>query len=520
MNARPIRLLAAFATVGGWTVASRILGFLRDIAIAAALGAGPVAEAFFVAFRLPNMFRRLFAEGAFNIAFVPLFTKRLEGAGPGPARAFAEEAAAGLAAVLFALTILAEIAMPWLVLALASGFADDPERFELAVAFGRICFPYIVFIAMAALFAGVLNAHGRFAAAAAAPVLLNVVLIGALGLAWTFGIAPGWALAWGVFAGGLAQLGLLVFAVWRIGFPLAPRRPRWSPDMRRLALLALPAALAGGVVQINLVVGTQVARYFDGAVGWLWFADRLMQLPLGVVGIAIGVVLLPELSRRLRIGDRAGARGATNRALEFAAALTLPAAVALLVIPDLIIRVLFERGAFSPEDTAATAAALAVYALGLPSFVLQKILQPAYFAAENTRAPLNFALVGMGVNALAAIGLVPVAGFLAAAWGSTLSGWTMAALLWAFAPRTRADLALEPATARRLPRQALAAVLMGAIVATLAPLAEAVLPAGLALGLTITVGVAVYAGVSLALGAITAAELRSGLRRSRAKDAA
>ena len=409
---KPIRLVSGFLTVGLWTLLSRILGFARDMMIAAFLGTGPVAEAFLIAFALPNMFRRFFAEGAFNMAFVPMFSKKLE-AGE-DAEGFARDAFAGLAAVLIVFSVIALLAMPWLVLAMASGFAGD-ERFDLAVGFGRIAFPYILFISLAALLSGVLNAAGRFTAAAAAPVLLNVLFITAMILATKAGWPVGDALAWTVPVAGLAQLALVWLAAKRAGFNLKPRRPRMTPELKRLALIAAPAAMAGGVVQINLLVGRQVASFYEGAVAWLSYADRLYQLPLGVVGIAVGVVLLPDLSRRLRAGDTEGGRNAFNRAAEISLALTIPAAVALCVIPLPLVSVLFQRGAFGPEDTAATALAVAVYGLGLPGFVLQKALQPLFFAREDTRRPFYFALASLVVNAGIAIGLMPTFGFIAAA---------------------------------------------------------------------------------------------------------
>ena len=508
-------LLRGFATVGGWTMASRVLGFLRDILIAALLGTGPVAEAFFVAFRLPNMFRRFFAEGAFNTAFVPLFSKRLEGEGPEAARAFAEDAMAGLATALILLTLLAQAAMPWFVLALASGFSDDPARFETAVLFSRICFPYILFISLAALFSGVLNAHQRFAAAAAAPVLLNVILIGALLLAWWAGLARGATLSWAVFAAGIAQLAMLAIAARRIGMGLALRRPRLSPDMRRLVRLGLPAALAGGVMQVNLLVGTQVASYFEGAVGWLWYADRVYQLPLGVVGVAIGVVLLPTLSRQVRAGDAAGARASTNRAAEAALALTLPATVALLAIPGLIVAVLFERGAFGPDDTAATALALAVYALGLPAYVLQKVVQPVYFSREDTATPLRYAVVSMAVNAIFAVGLAPVIGYLAAAVGTVLAAWANLALLWRGARALGAEIAPDARLRARLWRMLAASLAMGGIVLVLVEVfgRGTGTPAWLVLTVAVAGGVAAYAGIAVAIGAFRPGEIRAALGR-------
>jgi len=516
MKARPVRLLAGFLTVGGWTMASRVLGFVRDILIAGLLGTGPVAEAFFVAFRLPNMFRRFFAEGAFNMAFVPLFAKRLEGDGQPAATRFAEEALAGLTAALLLLTLVAQAAMPWLVLALASGFAGAEARFDLAVTFGRICFPYIVFVSLAALFSGMLNAHGRFAAAAAAPVLLNLVLIAGLGLAWRFGLDSGRTLSWAVFAGGVAQLGLLVLTARRVGLGLGLRRPRWTPDMGRLLRLGLPAALAGGVLQINLLVGTQVASHFEGAVGWLWYADRVYQLPLGLIGVAIGVVLLPDLSRRVRADDARGGRDALNRATEFAMALTLPATVALLAIPGAVTEALFERGAFDAADTRATALALTIYALGLPAFVQQKIVQPAYFAREDTVTPLRYAAVSMLVNLSVAVGLAPVIGWPAAALGTVLAAWINLALLWRGAARIGADLTPDPRLAARVWRMGLSAGLMGAVLLALDHTASGLDPIP-ALMLLVLAGGGCYGVAAFGLGAVRRDDLASALGKGRGR---
>ena len=516
MTASPIRLLRSFATVGGWTMVSRILGFVRDILIATFLGAGPVAEAFFVAFRLPNMFRRFFAEGAFNMAFVPLFAKKLEGDGVSAAKTFAEEAMAALLTALIALTVVAQLAMPWFVLALASGF-DDPERFDLAVTFSRVVFPYIVFISLAALFSGILNSFGKFSAAAAAPVLLNVILIGAISLAAAMGWDVGRALTWAVFAAGIAQLGLVVWAARRAGMSLTLRLPRLTPDVKRLVSLGIPAALAGGVMQINLLVGTQVASYFDGAVSWLWYADRLYQLPLGVVGVAIGVVLLPELSRRVRSGDTASASDAMNRAAEFCLMLTLPATVALIVLPNLITSVLFQQGAFTASDTAATAAALAIYAFGLPAFVLQKVLQPAYFAREDTRSPLRYAVVSMVVNLVIAVGGAAYIGYLAAAIGTTVAGWVNLALLWRGARRFDGAVAMDARLAARWPRILAASLVMGALVLGLAEAQAEMLPDWRTLGLVVIVaaGSAGFAVVATMLGALRLSEIKSAMSRGK-----
>ena len=507
------RLLRSFATVGGWTMASRIMGFVRDIAMAAIVGAGPLAEAFFVAFRLPNMFRRFFAEGAFNMAFIPIFSKKLEGDGKDSARQFGTEALSALTAALIVLTVIAQFAMPWLVWALASGFEGD--KFDTAVAFSRILFPYILFISLAALFSGVLNAFGRFAAAAAAPVLLNVIWVAALAFIWAAGANPAAVLPWTIAAAGLAQLALVWWAARKLGMGLLPRLPRLTPDVRRLVVVGIPAALAGGVMQINLLVGTQVASYFDGAVAWLWMADRIYQLPLGVVGVAIGVVLLPELSRRFRGGDREGTAEAMNRAGEFSLILTLPSAVALIVIPGLITTALFERGAFMAEDSRATAHALAVYAIGLPAFVLQKVLQPAFFAREDTRTPLNYALVSMVVNVVIAIGLAPWIGFIAAAWGTTLAGLANLVLLWRGVRRLDPTLKLDDRLAHRLPRIAAASVAMGVVVLIAGHFGQMILPglAPLILLLIVPLGAITYAVAGSRLGAFHVHELKAAMRR-------
>ncbi|WP_299650467.1 murein biosynthesis integral membrane protein MurJ [uncultured Jannaschia sp.] len=523
------RLVKGFLTVGGWTLLSRILGFARDILIARFLGTGAAAEAFFVAFSLPNMFRRFFAEGAFNMAFVPLYAKKLEG-DAGEADAFARDAVAGMVVILTAFTVLGIVAMPALVLAMASGFAED-ERFTLAVMYGRIAFPYILLISLAALVSGVLNSNNRFLAAAAAPALLNVVFIAAMLAVWARPELWDWleapthsrliarGLVWSVPLGGLVQLGLVWWAAARAGHRLLPRhRPRMTPDLKRLLVIAAPAALAGGVVQVNLLVGRQVASYFDGAVAWLNYADRLYQLPLGVVGIAIGVVLLPDLSRRVRAGDTEGQQQAYSRAFEFSWLLTLPSAVALLVVPFPLVSVLFERGAFDVDDTAATALALMIYALGLPAFVLQKVLQPLYFAREDTRSPLRYAVVSLVVNAAVAIGLAPLIGWPAAALGTTLAAWAMVWLLARGVRGLGTVAVLDQRARRRAWGIVAAAFLMGVVLwamnLALGPLFGGAWR-GAALAILVGFGMLSYFAFAQLMGAFRMAELRGATRRQR-----
>jgi putative peptidoglycan lipid II flippase len=513
---KPIRLVRGFLTVGLWTLVSRGVGFARDIMMAAYLGSGPVAEAFLIAFSLPNMFRRFFAEGAFNMAFVPLFAKKME-AGE-DAKGFANDAFSALTAVLLVFVILGSFAMPWLVWAMASGFAGD-ERFDLAVLFGRISFSYILFISLVALLSGILNTLGRFTEASFVPVLLNLMFIAAMLMADQLGWDMGLTLAWTVPLTGIVQFAFTWFWARQAGFGLRLSRPKFTPELRHLAMVAAPAVLAGGVVQINLLVGRQVASFTEGAVAWLSYADRLYQLPLGVVGIAIGTVLLPDLSRRLRSGDELGGRDSFNRGCEFALALTVPAAVALVVIALPLISVLFERGAFSAQDSAQTALALAIYGVGLPAFVLQKVLQPLYYAREDTRRPFHFALVAMGVNAGVAIGLMPFIGFGAAALATTLAGWVMVWQLWR-GVRGMGDAARMDARLRhRLPRIALASGVMGAV---LWGLSEALAPmlatAGLrygALALLVFGGIITYFGTGGLIGAFRMSDFGSALRRKK-----
>ena len=511
---KPVRLLRGFVTVGAWTMLSRLAGFARDVMMAAYLGTGPVAEAFLVAFSLPNMFRRFFAEGAFNMAFVPMFAKKAEDGED--AMGFARDAFSGLASLLLVFTLVGTLAMPWLVWAMAAGFAGD-ARFDLAVLYGRIGFSYILFISLVALLSGVLNTFGRFTEASIVPVLMNLMFMAAMLLADRAGWDMGLTLAWTVPVTGVAQFAFTWVMAARAGWVILPRRPRLTPELRRLAIIAGPALLAGGVVQINLLVGRQVASFTEGAVAWLSWADRLYQLPLGVVGIAIGTVLLPDLARRLRAGDSAGGAHAFNRATEISLALTIPAAVALMVIPVPLVAVLFERGAFGPADTAATALVLAVYGAGLPAFVLHKVLQPLFYAREDTRSPFRYALVSLVVNAAVAIGLMPWIGFIAAALGTTVAGWGMVLQLW-WGSRRMGEAAVFDARLRdRLWRILIAALLMGAVLWGLSLLLEPALTTPrlryLALAGLVGAGIASYFATAFALGAIRPADLRSALRR-------
>ncbi|KUP90669.1 murein biosynthesis integral membrane protein MurJ [Tritonibacter horizontis] len=513
---KQIKLMSGFMTVGFWTLASRVLGFLREILIAAYIGPGPLLDAFVAAFRLPNLFRRFFAEGAFNAAFVPMFAKRLE-ANDGAHR-FAQDAFNLLAVAVLGLVGLGMVFMPALVWATAGGFVGD-ARFDLAVGFGRIAFPYILCMSLAALFSGVLNATGRFAAAAAAPVLLNILTCAAMITAATLGRDVIVWLIWTIPLAGVAQLALVWYAAARAGISLRIGRPRLTPEMRNLVRVALPAALAMGVTQVNLVVGQLAASNYENAVSWLFIADRLYQLPLGVVGIAVGIVLLPDLSRRLRAGDDTGAQSALSRAGEFSLLLTVPCAVAFVVIPLPLVSVLYERGATGPEDVAAIALAVAIYGAGLPAFVLQKVLQPLFFAREDTRSPFRYAIVAMVVNAGLALGLQPLLGWISPAVAATVAGWAMVLLLWLGARRMGKAAEFDPRFYRRAVRILIASLVMGAglyaVAAIFAPVLS--LPYWRYLGLLglIIVSAVLYFGLGQLIGALRLAEFKSALKRGK-----
>lgn len=508
----------AFATVSSLTLLSRCTGLARDVAIAAALGSGPVAEAFFVALRIPNLFRRLFAEGAFAVAFVPMFSRRLESEGRYGARDFAERALAALAAALLAITAAGHAAMPWLIYAFAGGFADRPETLDLATLYARITFPYLLLVSLTAFFSGVLNALRRFAAAAAAPVLLNLCMIGGISLAAAGDQDPGAFLAWSVPVAGVLQLLLVAVAAGRAGMRLGLRKPRIDPDVRRLLTLAAPAALAAGVYQINLLVGTLVASFFAGAVAWLQYADRLYQLPLGVVGVALGVVLLPELSRRIAAGDDEGARDSLCRSVEIAAAFSVPSTVALLLIPGPVVSVLFERGAFAAGDTRETALVLALFATGLPAYMLGKIYASVFFAREDTRTPTRLAAATFALNTALAVGGAALFNHLAIPVATSIAAWLLLGLLIR-AGRHFDELRPDGALLRRLPRIAVASLVMGA---ALLALREALAPALVhdphryaALAALVLGGMAVYGGCGLATGAFRIADIRGALVASR-----
>ena len=513
-------LLRSSAIVAFWTLASRILGFVRDILMAHYLGAVGVVEAFIVAFRFPNMFRRLAAEGAFAAAFVPLFSKRLERDGRREAMRFADSVFSVLVPILAVFTVVVEIFMPQALLAVAPGFhAQRPELFDTAVLLTRLTLPYLLCMALVAMMSGMLNSSYRFAAAAAAPILLNVVLILGLLFARDRFETPAHTLAWGVAVAGVGQYVWLAWACHRAGLGLRLRRPRMTPAVKRLLKLMAPGLIAGGMTQINILVGTVIGTFLTGVVSYIHYADRVYQFPLGLVGIAIGTALLPELSRTLQADER-GANAVQNRAIELSMLLTLPATAALAVIALPIVTVMFQYGKFTPDAAEATARALAVFATGLPAFVLIKVLSPGFFARQDTRSPMIYAVVSMIVNMVLSPLLVwPLGvGYLGIAIATSVAAWINAGLLAWFLVR-RGHLTVDAQLRARLPRFVLAALIMAGL---LWPAADALWPwlSGavwqrvLSIPVVVLGGAAVYAMACLLLRAATIGEMRAALRRT------
>jgi putative peptidoglycan lipid II flippase len=428
-------MIKRIATVGGWTLVSRISGFIRDVIMAAVLGAGPMADAFFVAFRLPNHFRAIFAEGAFAAAFVPAYARVLQQAGINPAKLFADRIAAALIAINLVLLALALLFTPWVVSVLAPGLVNDPTRFDLAVALTRITFPYLALVSLETLLAGVLNANQRFAAAAGAPVLLNVSLIATLLLAPYFQNA-GYAAAWGVAIAGVAQVLLVAIDAEMRGIGIRFRLPKLDDNTRRFLKALGPAIVGAGGVQLALFADTLIASFLPtGALSALYYADRINQLPIGVVGIAVGTVLLPEMSRRLAAGDERGAALAQARGIQLALLMAVPCVAAAIAIPDLIMRALFARGAFTAADAAAAGATLAAYAVGLLPFVMMRSFTAPFYARGDTLTPVKAALLAAAVNIALKVVLMGPLAQVGLALATSVGAWINLTLLTIFARR-------------------------------------------------------------------------------------
>ena len=456
-------LLRALSTVGGFTLLSRITGFLRDILIAAMLGAGTAADAFLVAFKLPNMFRRLFAEGAFSAGFVPLFTQLYE-RNKAEAKQFADEAFTALVLILFVFCALMMAAMPWFIYVIAPGFDEIDGKIVLAQELAQIAFPYLLFISLVALQAGVLNALNRFGAAAATPILLNITLITALVGFTGRGLATEYVLAMAVTIAGVVQFTWLTVHCKRAGVLPRLTGPRVSPAVKDLLTRMLPLTFGVGIYQINLLVDTILASLVsNGAVTWLYLADRVTQLPLGVVGVAVGTALLPLVARQIEAGETEAAKDSQANALLFCLILTVPAAAGLITLAEPVAATLYERGAFLPTDRTAVAQAIAAFSIGLPAFVLIKALAPGFFARGDTATPVKAAAVSLVINIALNLILMRILGHVGIALATAVASWVNAGML-ALILHRRGHLGVSGQWARRVTACLISAGLMAGIV--------------------------------------------------------
>ena len=511
-------MLRGILTIGGWTMASRVFGFLRDMLMAAMIGAGPLGDAFVVANRLPNMFRSLFGEGAFNAAFVPEFSAILTSRGADSARRFAEQTFGVMTFWLLALTVLAEVLMPQLMGLLLIGSAKDVAHLDLVVDLARITFPYMPLICLTALLSGVLNGLDKFAAAAAAPVVYNLTsmafMVGLAGLVPT----TGHALAWGVSASGVFQLALVMWGTWHSGMALHLVKPQLSPEIRTLLKRMAPGLLAAGVTQLNLSLDVVIAGFLPpGTQSALYYANRLNQLPIGIVGVAVGTAMLPGLSRQVASGMLEESRTTLNRALEYALVLTLPAALALGAVSQPIMSVLFERGAFDHHAAIISGQTLMAYAVGLPAFVLIKVLVPGLFARGDTTTPMRWGLASVALNIVLNIAFMQPLQHQGPALAASCAAWfnvvALAVILW-----RRGYFVPDATLIRHVPRMALASAAMVAALIALQMVAyDGSTGVFRYLGLAVMVGggALAYGLVGEVIGAFHIRDLVRSLRRRR-----
>jgi putative peptidoglycan lipid II flippase len=399
--------MKAFTTIGSLTLISRIAGFFRDMLMAVLVGAGPITDAFFVALKLPNLFRRVTAEGAFNVAFIPVYSKELTQNGQESAADLARNIMSFMFVILTPLTMLLIVLMPFVVMVIAPGFAHEGPRYELAVHLAQITFPYLLLMSLTALLGGVMNAHERFAPFAAAPILFNFCLIVALGLHFLTQSHAGYLLAMAVFLSGIFQLIWLYYNARKVGFSYRFSLPKLDDKARRVGRLMIPGILSAGVMQINLLVDMMIASFLpSGSISYLYYADRLQQLPLGIIGVAMGAALLPILSKSIANQDDKGSSVIFNQAVVFSLILCVPAAVAFIILADVIVISLFQYGAFSVDDAQSTAMILLLYALGLPFYISSKIFLNVFFAHQDTKTPFYVSLFSAAFNIMASIGCV------------------------------------------------------------------------------------------------------------------
>ncbi len=390
-------MFKSFFTISFFISLSRILGFIRDILIARYIGVSVLSDAFFAAFRLPNFFRRVFAEGAFNSSFVPIFIEKLDNQKPHhqnqEAKIFLANIFSILLYSLFIFVIILQIFMPFFMKILFPGFFSSPEKSSLLISFSHITIFYLIFISLVSLYSGILNSINKFAVPASSPIILNSTLILMILLCGEMFPSYGYALSWGVFLAGILQFIFVGFAVYKSGFLVYPKVPKLNQDIRKFFRKLLPGIVGANVMQINLLVDSIFASMIMGAVSYLYYADRINQLPLAMIGIAIGIALLPNLSRRIKDGEFESAIKLQNVALEAGLILVMPATLALTVLAYPIISTLFQRGAFGENESNLVSQALMFYSLGLPSFVLVKVMEPSFFSRGDTKTPMKIAIL-------------------------------------------------------------------------------------------------------------------------------
>ncbi len=426
-------LFRSFFTVSFYTFLSRVLGFIRDILIARYLGSTVIADAFFVAFRIPNFFRRVLAEGAYSAALIPVFSGVvLNPKDEREASDFVENTTSMLLFATVVLTIIFFFGMPYIIQVLAPGFTDNKEAYELAVHFGKIIFPYIIFISLAAHFTSINNVHEHFAAGAFAPAILNISFILSLFFITPFVTTVGHALSYGVLIGGVLQFLYLYRSVLNFYRPRI-RIPILNEKLKKFFKLFLPGVIGSGVIQLNIVIGTIIASFLPvGAISHIYYADRLNQLPLAIFGIALGIVLLPSLSKAIKSSNQETIHNIQNRSLEFSLLISLPSAIGLFILSEPIIYILFERGAFLQEDTFYTAKVLGYFALGLPAYIIIKVLVSCFFAREDTKTPLYISIVSVITNIVLSLLLIESMREMGIALATAISAWANVLLLYFF----------------------------------------------------------------------------------------
>jgi len=506
-------------TVSAATLLSRALGFARDIGIASVLGAGVFSDAFFAALQIPNLFRRLLAEGAVNAAFVPLWLRMRKESGEGEARIFNEQVLGTLVTILAAIAIVCVVFAPAVVRLLMPGFHGGSERFSQAVLYVRISAVYVVMAGAVAIAAARLNAEGRVASGALGLVAFNIVMIVAVAIVLLLGLAEspgvGATLSAAIVAAGICQLFVMARGVLQLREAPRALRLHWSPAVRRFYALMLPGAVAVGIPQMKFIVGIMVASSSQSAVSWLYYANRLYDLPAGMVSVAVAAVMVPLIAASVRSGEREAIAAAQSRTVEIAIGLALPAAVALVLLAEPIARTLFQRGAFDATDTGAVATALAMIVVGLPGQTLERVFGAMCFAREDTQAPMLAGLAGLVVAALGSVALFPVYGHVGVAGAIALSGWVGAAYLGSVLA-WRGWVTVDHAAWHRLPRILLATAVMGGVVAgvsaLMAGMADSLLGRVAALALLVVLGTAVYLALLAALNVAKPREIATAIR--------